>query len=112
MSQRTSEQRKHRRTEIACPASVFDRSGRLQAKGRTMNLSDGGACVSVPIDRLPRIHDRVNVTFSVPRSTPNTYMLEEFASPADVVRHEPLEDTALVAVAIQFERPMDLALEV
>jgi hypothetical protein len=61
---------------------------------------------------VPRVNERVRVVLAVPRSTPNTYMLEEVSCEATVVRHQPLEDNSVVGVAIRFQPPQDLGLEV
>ena len=79
---------------------------------RTINISDGGLLVALPSDALPAVGTKVNITFSVPRSTPNTYMLEKFACSAMVVRHDPFDDEKLTGVALRFDQPVDLMLEV
>jgi hypothetical protein len=112
MSGRARERRKHERKVVACAVSVYDRGGKAVATGRTVNLSDGGALLSVPIRSVGEVGSKVNVTLSVPRTTPNTYMLEEVASAATVVRQQPLVDAAFAGVALRFDRPLDLALEV
>jgi len=82
------------------------------AKGKTLNISNGGALLSIPVSLVPQISTDINVTFFVPRSTPNTYMLEEFASSACVTRREPLANESATGVAIRFSRPLELGLEV
>ena len=84
----------------------------MLARGRTINISDGGALVSIPRDTAPEISANVNARFSVPRSTPNTYMLEQFASSACVVRRQALVDDSRAGVAVRFSKPLKLGLEV
>ena len=98
--------------KAGCPVSVFTRSGEFVAKGRSLDISDGGAYVSVPAEAIDRIQGRVNLTFSIPRSTENTYMLEDFACQADILRQQPLVDESLAGVAIAFTTPMNLGLKV
>lgn len=112
MASERQERRRHSRLKAACPVSVFTRSGELVAKGRSLDISDGGAYVSVPAEAIDRIKGRVNLTFAVPRSTENTYMMEDFACQADILRQQPLVDKNLAGVAIAFTDPIDLGLEV
>lgn len=112
MTSERQEQRQHSRLKVECPVSFFTRSGELVAKGKSLDMSDGGTYVSVPAKAVDRIKGRVNLTFSIPRSTENTYMLEDFACQADVIRQKPLADKKLAGVAIAFTSPMDLSLEV
>ena len=112
MASERQERRQHSRLKAGCPVSVFTRSGELVAKGRSLDISDGGAYVSVPAEAIDRIQGRVNLTFSIPRSTENTYMLEDFACQADVLRSQPLVDDNLAGVAMAFAHPIHLILEV
>ncbi len=111
MAKQDEERREHKRHGLDCPVAVFCRGGQELTRGKTVNISDGGAFVSIPIKPIPDISADVNVTFSVPRTTPNTYMLEEFASPASIIRHQPLVDESLAGLAIRFDRPLELGLE-
>ncbi|MHC4983635.1 MAG: PilZ domain-containing protein [Planctomycetota bacterium] len=106
------ERRAHKRQNLACPTALLDSGGEIIAKGKTVNLSEGGALVSVPIESAPDMAADVEIRFSVPRSTANTYMLEEFASLACVTRHQPLVDESRAGVAIRFNKPLELGLEV
>ena len=112
MSCRRPERRKHRRSRISCPAAVLSVDGQELVKGRTVNLSDGGLLISVKADSLPALDGNVQARFSVPRSTPSTYMLEEFSSPARVVRRQPLVKPKLTGIALQFQQDVPLGLEV
>ena len=53
----------------------------------------------------------MTISFAVPRSTANTYMLEDFSAQARVLRHQPLRNADLAGVAVQFVQPIDLGLE-
>jgi len=106
------EQRKHERVELACPITVYDSAGEVLAKSKTLDISDGGALVSLPVESLPKIGLKANVTFSVPRSTPTTYMLEDFACRAEVVRHQPLIESNFAGLALRFDQAQELGLVV
>jgi hypothetical protein len=54
---------------------------------------------------------RANLKLSVPRSTPNTFLMQPFTAKAIVVRHDQSDDGA-GRVAVRFEPPLDLDLEV
>ncbi|MCY2928092.1 MAG: PilZ domain-containing protein, partial [Planctomycetota bacterium] len=77
----------------------------------TEDLSNGGAFLHVPVSSRPEVGDRINVTISVPRTTPNSRMLEDFAAPARVVRHVPGGSADLSGIAIEFENPLDMMLD-
>jgi hypothetical protein len=106
------ERRRHKRLKLECPVSFFTRGGKVVTKGRSLDISDGGTFVSVPVEAIDKIQGRLNLTFSIPRSTENTYMLEDFASQANVLRRQPLVDENLAGVAMTFANPIHLALEV
>jgi hypothetical protein len=104
-----SERRRHTRYRVPCPVRLS--SGPAgEAAGKTANVSDGGLLVALPRQALPACGSLVDVLLRVPRSTPNTYMLEEFTSRARVVRHETSGSRA--SAALQFLHPLDLAVEV
>jgi hypothetical protein len=112
MSRQRPEHRRHKRLRLACPVTVCQSDGQDIGRTRTLNVSNGGALVSLPVDRLPPCGCELRLTVSVPRSTPNTYMLEEFRSGATVVRHQALVDERRAGVAVRFTQPLELALEV
>lgn len=112
MVHRAAERRKHKRQAIACPVSLSGEDEKFLAQSKTLDISDGGAIFAVPSKSVPRLDQKVAIVFSVPRSTPNTYMLEEFTGRARIVRHQPLLDNEQVGVAIQFLPAMSLGLEV
>ena len=112
MSKNERERRRSTRMDVPCPIQVRDPRGQFEASGRTINISDGGAMLSLPVNSLPGLAKEMKVVFSVPRLTPNTRMFEQFECPATVVRHQPLTDDMLAGMAIRFTRPLDLGLEV
>ena len=91
---------------------VIDTEGNILHKTKSENLSDGGVFLTIPINALPNFGAELNVCFSVPRSTPNTYMFEEVSCKAKVVRHQPLVDRDLAGMGLQFTSNQNLMLEV
>ena len=112
MSKRKLERRQYKRLKLSCPFVVFDEAGEVLIESKSLNISDGGALMSAPVKHIPPPHASVKLNFSVPRSTPNSYMLEEFSCPGRVVRQQPLKDDRLAGVAFQFAKPLQLAMKV
>ena len=112
MAQRHDERRRHKRTDLSCRVTVSCGKRDRQATGKTMNVSDGGAVLSLPVKSLPELKEMVHVRLSLPRSTPNTHMIEEFDTQATVLRHELLHDDRYAGMAIRFTKGVDLGLEV
>ncbi len=112
MTDQPQQRRQHNRVKVECPVTFFTRSGEVAAKGKSVNLSNGGILVSIPVEEAGKIRGTVNLTFSVPRSTENTYMLEDFACQADILRRQALVGENSTGVAVAFTRPLNLDLEV
>ena len=112
MATRSDERRSHVRVPLPCVTAIFDRAGRALARSRTKDLSNGGAFLHVPVTSLPEVGARINVTISVPRTTTNSRLLEDFAASARVVRHAPAGAADLSGMAIEFETPLNMMLEV
>lgn len=112
MSAPRMERRRHERSELPCTIRLLDGSGGVLAKTKTLNIADGGALLAVPSATAPAPGQALSVEFTVPRSTPNTYMLEQFSCRGEVVRHQQVADGALCGVAVKFAAPMGLFLEV
>ena len=72
----------------------------------------GGVLLPIPIKVVPRVSERVRVLLAIPRTTPNTHMVEEVLCEARVVRHQPMENDEVVGVALQFQAPLTLGIEV
>lgn len=111
MATRDDERRKYKRQDVACPLWLNGANGGTALRGRTSNISDGGALVPIASDDSPAAGETVHVKFSIPRSTPNTFLYEEFCSPAVVVRCERKAKDRPLFVALRFDQPMDLGLE-
>ena len=101
MSDSGTERRAYKRFAMPCPSQVANPDAAESVKGKALNVSDGGMFLAMPVRDLPPQDTTVRVRFSVPRSTPNTYMLEDFACKAQVVRHEALTDDSLAGVALK-----------
>ena len=112
MHTKQAERRRAQRMDLACPITVANDEHGLQIAGRTLDVSDSGAMISIPVKMLPKLKEKLQVKLSVPRTTPNTRMLEQFVSPATVVRHQPLVDDNYIGMAIRFAKPMGLGLKV
>ncbi len=110
MTERRPERRRFRRAALSCPVRLEDADQEVVALGKTLNVSDSGAYLVVNIESLRRLGKTARVEFSVPRSTPNTYMLEKFSAQAHVLRHEPMLDDRHAGVALQFDQPLALGL--
>lgn len=112
MAKVSYERRRHKRYEVACPVSLAGDEADAPARSKGINISDGGILFPLRGKTLPGVGARVHVGFSIPRSTPNTFLMEEFSSKAIVVRTEPAGGRRPARVALRFEQPMDLGIEV
>jgi c-di-GMP-binding flagellar brake protein YcgR len=106
-----SERRQHQRRKLACPIWMAADDGRELTHSRTVDISDGGMLVPMDAKDAPTRGAWVHVRFSVPRATPSTYLLEDFACDARVVRRK-RAGAKRQHVALRFDRPVSLALEV
>jgi len=106
------EQRQHERHEVRCPISLCDDDGRELLTAHTANISDGGAFLSTADDGPPAVDGICQVRFALPRTTPNTRMLEDVSCEARVVRHQGPHEGRSGGVGIHFTRPLDLMIEV
>lgn len=112
MAKRPLDRRRHLRRPLACQIILFDDGTDPPLRTHTLNVSDGGVYLSVPTRNVPEQGRQMSLKLLVPRSTPNTYMLEEFNAPAKIVRHDMLLDNTQVGVAVQFLQQVNLALDV
>ena len=112
MSLQKDERRRHKRWDLTCPVTVVDAKGQVLFKSQAVNASDGGAYVTLAIDGLAKgaAPKKVGIRLSVPRTTPNSFMFEEFQSDASIIRTEPLCDADRAGIAMQFAEPLKLDL--
>ena len=113
MIRKRSERRCCKRTELSCPLIVLDDKGHVLFKIRTVNVSDSGVYFETPASNLPHggMPGDMALRISVPRSTANTFMLEEFQANARLVRAEPLASEDLAAMALEFTEPLAMDLD-
>jgi hypothetical protein len=111
MAKPNIERRRHTRHGLGCPARLVDETGRHLASGKTVDISDGGLLMPVPPEATASPGQHLDVKLSVPRSTPNTFLMQGFAAKAIVVRYDQSADGA-GRVAVRFENPIDLDLDV
>ena len=111
MTKPSIERRQHIRHPLSCPARLIDETGKLLASGKTVNVSDGGLLVPARPEAACQPGQHLDVKLSIPRSTPNTFLMQAFTAKAIVVRHDQTDDGA-GRVAIRFEHPIDLDIEV
>ncbi len=107
----SQERRLHKRYDLPCPVVVMRDKSDVLSRSKTLNISDGGALIPVVGDTIPEPGSKLEVRFSVPRSTANSYMLEGFSSDARVVRYEPGSEDKPACLAVRFEPSMQLAIE-
>ncbi len=112
MANQTSERRRYRRHELTCPVTIHNPGGEVLFQAKTANISDGGIFVAAPIESLQKLGKKINLSLRLPRSTPNTFIFEDFACHASIVRHEPLTDDAQAGIAMAFAKPLDLQISV
>jgi len=111
MARPPHERRKHQRHPLSCPVNLADEAGSYAIAARTINISDGGMLVSVAPQNETDPGLALSLKLSIPRSTPNTFLMQPVSGKAVVVRHEPC-DNGTCQVAIRFEPPLELDLEV
>lgn len=112
ISKSRTERRVHDRRKIVCPITICRQDGTVLAKTHTVNISDSGAFLAVPLDALPPLDAKLRLSLAVPRSTANTYMLEQFECEGQAVRHQPLLDNDQAGIGVRFSRPIDFMLDV
>jgi hypothetical protein len=113
MALKEDERREYKRFAASSLAAVnFGDSAAVEA--RTVNLSDGGVFLSLACDAKASAGAKVTVSFKLPRSTPNTFMLEDVSSQARIVRAQAANDaiSRSAGLALQFLKPLDLQIEV
>ena len=112
MPKSRSERRRHNRLEVSCSVVLHDGGGDSPVKTRTINVSDGGVYLIAPTSQASEPGKPVALKLLVPRSTPNTYMLEEISAQATVIRRDVLKGDSQVGIAMRFMSLQQLNLEV
>ena len=113
MSRKVEERRRHKRFATNAAASV-NLDNVLAVSGVLANISDGGAFFSVAMPKELAHGQKVTLSFKLPRSTPNTFMLEEVSTESLVVRKELTKggNGRPGGFAMQFIHPLYLKIEV
>jgi c-di-GMP-binding flagellar brake protein YcgR len=104
------ERRRYARFGVDAAVSLFEDQRELLS-GRSLNISDGGALLAAPARPAPRVGQTVQVSLRLPRSTPNSFLLEDVACPAKIVRQQRYGSNGQTALALQFDQPLDLGLD-
>jgi hypothetical protein len=100
------EKRMHQRFELSCPIVITDSKGKKLLRTQTLNISDGGAMVA---DRGSfDVGDSLMAQLKIPRSTVNTFLMEDVSARARIIRHETI--AAHNGMAVAFIEPLDLNL--
>ena len=109
MSDKFVDRRWHSRFRLSLPIKLRRENGGEWITGQTVDLSDGGALLSMPSHLVPPVGSRVSVELEVPESQTAAGQAVQVNSQAKVVRHQPGQVGEL-GVAIQFMAPLDLGL--
>ena len=112
MTRSPRERRASIRFDLTCLVVITDSAGKELLRTKTLNLSDGGVLLTAPTNQTIPLGQYVHVDVRLPRSTPNTFMLEEISSDAGILRHQPMRDNSSVATALTFTKPLKLGLAV
>ena len=110
MADTAAENRRYYRFVMSYPVKLYERGGRPLVTGKTLDLSRGGALLSLPqatSDDLG-VGESVNVTVSLPPESYRAEAATDFACEARVVRRGQTSGRA-GNIAIQFARPMQLS---
>ena len=107
-----NERRAHERYALSGPVTLVNQSGREVPGARLANVSDGGMFVTTPVEHLPAFGSTVEAVFRIPRSTANTHMLEKVRASGRIARQQPMRDDGEAGVAVRFDEPLDLMIEV
>jgi hypothetical protein len=109
MAKTAAEKRRYYRFAMSYPVKLFDRGGRQLTMGKTLDLSRGGALLSLPqatFDDLG-IGGSVNVSVSLPPESYRAETATDFACEARVVRRTQTSSRA-GNIAVEFARPMQI----
>ena len=95
---------------LHCPVKLMGETT-CHVPAAAIDLSDGGMLLSLAAEAAPPVGSAWHVRLAVPRTTSNTYMLEEFLCEGLVLRHQKLKETGRAAVALRFASPLHLDLD-
>ena len=112
MAEASFERRQHKRHKLACPVSLAADEPKPSPRPKTVNISDGGLLLPLAGQVAPTVGSRLRIRLAVPRATPNTFLLEDVAAEGVVVRTEPADPQKPARVALRFDPPLDLGIEV
>ena len=107
MAKTVAEKRQFHRFAMSYPVKLFERGGRQLTMGKTLDLSRGGALLSLPQATFVGVGGSVNVTVSLPPESYRAETATDFACEARVVRRTQTSGRA-GNIAIEFARPMQL----
>jgi len=106
------ENRQHHRFALSYPIRLISFRGHEMASSETVNLSQSGAFVEIPVHQMPEPGEIVNVSISVPDDHNSEPHLGEFISEASVVRHHPREEGSdRGGLALTFSTPLTFVAE-
>jgi hypothetical protein len=111
MSDAPGEHRQHPRFSVALSMRVFDRDGQPIAVTETIDVSNGGALVAIPLEKVPDIGDMLRIELAVLVS-PDTGEggSQDVQRQARVVRHQPAGVPSNIAVGVEFQEVLNLGL--
>ncbi len=111
MSADSAERRNYVRLALTCAVELIDATNQAVAHGRTINISNGGALVRIPIGSAPSLGSVVEMKMHVPHSRDGTGPTREFSAQVRILRCEQEADSDNTAVAMQFLEPLELGLQ-
>ena len=104
----SQENRRHARSKLACPVTIYSSTGDVPATIASGDLSDGGVFIPTPVSQAPGVGSEVDLTFTVPRESST---VDCFSVTATVVRQDALPDKAMSGVAMRFKKTTSLQLD-
>jgi PilZ domain-containing protein len=102
MAKHKNERRRHERRSLSCAVYVSASEGDGETPCHAINLSEGGALLSVPISSLPDLTGEVRVRLPASDGESGAWGVAWQNVSCNVVRHQPLVDDRRVAMAVRF----------
>ncbi len=109
MADAIAEKRRHFRFTMSYPVKLYNQSSQELTASQTINLSRGGALLAAPLGAHDLLGETLNVTVALPEGSYRSDQATDFACQAQVMRQEAHTDDHLGLIALQFDRPMQLA---